>query len=148
MRHGWRHRTPQDLPVQDEKATLRLRLSRWLCQSTGCNRITFSDQLPALAAPYARRTRRTAEIAGLFGHSAGGRSGERLMYRLGMPTNDDTILRQLKRDAEGQIPAPRIIGIDDWSWRRSSQYGTIIVVLERRSVVDILEDRSVTSVAK
>ena len=71
------------------------------------------------------------------------------MDRLGMPTSDDTILRQLKRDAEGdQIPAPRVIGIDDWSWRRSSRYGTIIVDLERRSVIDVLDDRSVASATK
>lgn len=128
--------------------TLRLELNRWRCQSESCSRLTFSDQLPALAAPYARRTRRTAEIASLFGHSAGGRPGERLMRRLGMPASDDTILRQLKRDATSPDPAPRVIGIDDWSWRRSSRYGTIIVDLERRSVVDVLEDRSVSSAAK
>ncbi len=52
-----------------------------------------------IAAPYARRTRRVGEIVGLLGHSAGGRPGERLMQRLGMPVSDDTILRQLKRDA-------------------------------------------------
>ncbi len=70
------------------------------------------------------------------------------MDRLGIPTSDDTILRQLKRDAEGSIPAPRVIGIDDWSWRRSSRYGTIIIDFERRSVVDVLDDRSVASAAK
>jgi transposase len=42
----------------------------------------------------------------------------------------------------------RIVGIDDWSWRKSWRYGTIIVDLERRKVVDILDDRSVVSVAQ
>jgi hypothetical protein len=37
------------------------------------------------------------------------------------------------------------VGIDDWSWRHSSRYGTIMVDLERHSVVDVLEDRSVES---
>ena len=37
--------------------------------------------------------------------------------------------------------------MDDWSWRRTSRYGTIVVDLERRLVVDILEDRSVESSA-
>jgi hypothetical protein len=49
---------------------------------------TFTDRLPTIAAPYARRTRRVGEIVGLLGHSAGGRPGERLMERLGMPVSE------------------------------------------------------------
>jgi hypothetical protein len=60
-----------------------------------CARRTFTDRLPTVADPYARRTRRVGEIVGLLGHSAGGRPGERLMQRLGMPVSDDPILRQL-----------------------------------------------------
>ncbi|PJR09871.1 hypothetical protein CEJ86_30105 [Sinorhizobium meliloti] len=45
-------------------------------------------------------------------------------------------------------PPARIIVIDDWSWRKSWRYGTIIVDLERRNVMDILEDGSVASVAQ
>ena len=41
-----------------------------------------------------------------------------------------------------------MVGIDDWSWRRATSYGTITVDLERRSVVDILDDRNVGSAAK
>jgi hypothetical protein len=60
---------------------------------------------------------------------------------------DDTILRQLKRGnpVSVQNDTVRVVGIDDWSWRRSSRYGTIMVDLERHSVVDVLEDRSVES---
>lgn len=69
------------------------------------------------------------------------------MRRLGMPTSDDTMLRHLKRAAAGAAPPPRIVGLDDWSWRKSWRYGSIVVDLERRSVVDILEDRSVEHAA-
>jgi transposase len=69
------------------------------------------------------------------------------MHRLGMPVSDDTILRQLKRNnpASMQKDNIRVVGIDDWSWRHSSRYGTIMVDLERQSVVDVLDDRSVES---
>jgi hypothetical protein len=69
---------------------------------------------------------------------------EYLMHRLGMPVSDDTILRQLKRNHPASIQNDniRVVGIDDWSWRHSSRYGTIMVDLERHSVVDVL-DRSV-----
>ncbi len=67
-----------------------------------------------------------------------------------MPISDDTILRQLKRDAAAAQRSSeiRVVGIDDWSWRRATSYGTIMVDLERRSVIDILDDRSVESAAK
>lgn len=67
---------------------------------------------------------------------------------MGVPISDTTILRQLKREisSTAQISEVRVLGIDDWSWRRSSRYGTIMVDLEKRSVVDILDDRSVESV--
>ena len=88
-----------------------------------------------------------AAIVDLIGHSMGGRPAEYLMRRIGMPVSDDTILRQIKRRAtiSSQDPNIRIVGIDDWSWRRSTRYGTIIVDLERRAVVDVLDDRSVES---
>ena len=36
----------------------------------------------------------------------------------------------------------RVAGVDDWAWRKGHKYGTIIVDLERRAVVDVLADRS------
>jgi transposase len=51
----------------------------------------------------------------------------------------------LKKRAQDNGEAPTVIGIDDWSWRKSQTYGTIIVDLERHVVIDILEDRDVVS---
>jgi transposase len=67
---------------------------------------------------------------------------------LGIGVSDDTVLRQLKRFVQDTAPTPRVVGIDDWSWRKSQTYGTIIVDLERRAVIDILADRSVESCSK
>jgi hypothetical protein len=87
--------------------TLKLRLSRWRCAHQKCERQTFTDRLLAIASPYARRTSRVTEIVGVIDHSTGGRPGERLMGRLGMPVSDDTILRQLKRVPRPLIATPR-----------------------------------------
>lgn len=80
-----------------------------------------------------------------MGHAAGGRPAERLLHRLGIRISDDTVIRQMLQASRDNAPPLRIIGVDDWSWRKSQNYGTIIVDLERRTVVDILEDRDVES---
>ena len=129
--------------------TVKLRLQRWQCRNGACKRKTFVEQLPEIAAPRARRTTRAAELVYLFGHGVGGRPGERVMKRIGMPTSDDTILRGLKRRAKARRAATniRVVGVDDWAWRKGSTYGTIIVDLERREVVDLLPDRSASMTA-
>lgn len=38
--------------------------------------------------------------------------------------------------------SPRVIGIDDWAWRKGQRYGTIICDLERRQVIDLLPTRN------
>ena len=94
-RHGRSSRDLQDLPVQGKPVTVKLRLSRWRCSYRKCERQTFTDRLPMIAAPYARQTTTVAEIVGMLGHSTRELPGERLMQRLGKPVSDDTILRQL-----------------------------------------------------
>jgi len=69
------------------------------------------------------------------------------MARLGVPQSKDTLLRALKRGVRNRAGAApvRVVGIDDWSWRKGTTYGTIVVDLERREVLDILQDRSAES---
>jgi transposase len=46
------------------------------------------------------------------------------------------------------VAAVHVAGVDDWAWRKGSNYGTIIVDLERREVVDVLADRSAATTAR
>lgn len=144
-RHGWGRRRLQDFPAHGDAVTLELRVCRWRCSGSTCPRGTFSDQETSLARPFARRTSRVELISNHMGHAAGGRPAERLLHRLGIRLSDDTVIRQLLRAARDNAQPARVIGVDDWSWRKSQCYGTIIVDLERRTVVDILEDRNVES---
>jgi transposase len=128
--------------------TVKLHTSRWRCLNEQCERQTFSERLFDIAKPYARQTERVAELIRLFGHGVGGQPAERLMTRLGLPRSGNTILRHLKRSVADRIKGKvRVLGIDDWSWLKSVNYGTIMVDLERREVVDVLPDRSATATA-
>jgi hypothetical protein len=57
----------------------------------------------------------------------------------------DALLDAIRQAARPTPPVPRVIGIDDWSWRRGHRFGTILVDLERHAVVDLLPDRAVES---
>ena len=66
-----------------------------------------------------------------------------------MPVSDSTILRAVKERAAAQSSraAARVIGIDEWAWRKGMNYGTIFVDLERRRVADLLADRTIATTA-
>jgi|TARA_B100002003_G_scaffold205199_1_gene198506 transposase len=59
----------------------------------------------------------------------------------------DTFLRTVRRRSAAPSEEPRIIGIDDWGWRKGHRYGTLICDLERRQVIDLLPDREPATVA-
>jgi transposase len=147
--HGSKIRVLQDLPVQGSPVSLRLRQIRWRCRNPRCSQKTFVNPLAQSAPRFARRTRRVTDVALLLVHATGGRPAERLMRRLGLPQSDDTMLRSLKRQTANRgDPTPvRVVGIDDWSWLKGTTYGTIMVDLERREVLDVLADRSADGTA-
>jgi transposase len=151
MVSGSRHRsylrTIQGLPSQGKPVTIGAQAIRWRRRNAVWGRRVFAERLPQLAARFGRRTTRLAEIVRLFGHSAGGRPSERLMSRLGMPVSDTTILRGTKESARPEMRhAPvRVVGVDEWAWRKGFNYGTIIVDVEQRQVVGLLADRSASS---
>jgi len=127
-RHSSYWRTFRDLSAQGAPVIVLARLGRWRCRNQQCDRRIFTERVPALAAPFARRTARLAGIVRLLGHSAGGRPSERLMKRLGMPVSDTTILAGLRQHARAQsessaVAAVHVAGVDDWAWRKGSNYG-------------------------
>jgi transposase len=63
-------------------------------------------------------------------------------------SSDDTVLRRVKAWARRQNePKVRVLGVDDWAWRKRQRYGTMLVDLERRRVIDLLPVRSAASFA-
>jgi transposase len=65
-----------------------------------------------------------------------------------MAVSDDTILRTVKRvDGDPAAVPLRVVGVDDWAWKKGQTYGTILVDLERNGVIDLLPERSAESLA-
>jgi len=78
----------------------------------------------------------------------GGSAGSRLARQLGILASASTFLRQLRLKAlVVPVQGPRVLGIDDWAWRKRQRYGTILCDLEGGKVIDLLPDRSEESTA-
>jgi transposase len=148
--HSRYRRTLHDLPWQGQPVTLCVQARRFRCLNTACSRKTFAEPLADAARPFAQRTERLGQLQGHLGLALGGEAGMRLAKRLAMPSSADTLLRlvgSVTRHAD-RPPAPRVLAVDDWSWRRGRRYGTILVDLERNTVVDLLPDRQAGSLAE
>jgi len=61
---------------------------------------------------------------------------------LGIVAARDTILKRIKGAPLAKVRKVRVIGVDDFAFKKGSTYGTILVDLERREVVDLLQERS------
>lgn len=138
--HSTYWRTFVDLPWQDRAVTWPVQVRRFRCSH--CPGRIFAERVPGLGARKARRSDRLAEAQTDIGMVLGGEPGARLSRRLAMPVSGDTVLRLIRR--RGTVPSapPRVVGIDDWAWRRGRSYGTIVCDLERQRVIDLLPGRS------
>ena len=59
-----------------------------------------------------------------------------------------TILRRLKKSRKPAGNDAQVVGLDEWAKRKGSTYGTIVVDLERRTVIDLLDKHSTEVVEK
>ena len=139
--HSRYRRRLEDLPCSGRRVQIHWQIRRFFCDEPCCSQTTFAEQLPDLAARYARVTRRLASKLHAVGFEAGGEAGKRMSALFDIPASADQLLRRVKTARETARPTPRVLGIDDWSKRKRHFYGTILVDLERNQVMDLLPDR-------
>ena len=77
---------------------------------------------------------------------AGGQVGSLLSSLFGLVVSGSTLLRRVKQGGMPTLSTPRVLGVDDWAaaadrFKKRERYGTILVDLEKRQVIDLLPDR-------
>lgn len=147
--HSRYFRQLNDLPWEGIPVRIELCVRRFFCCAEECGQRIFTERLPNTVKRYGRRTCRLSTALEQITMALGGSAGSRLAQQLGILASGSTLLRQLRRKVIMPLAhAPRILGIDDWAWRKGHRYGTILCDLERGKVVDLLPDRSSESTAQ
>jgi transposase len=144
--HTYYTRSPRDLPSCGKEIRLVLHVRRFRCLDQACSRKTFAERIPQIVPLHGqcteRLTRKLRKV--VFETSAEGCA--RQTEHLQMPVSGDTLLRIQRNTPLKPELTPRILGIDDWAFRKGCSYGTILVDLERNQPVDLLPDRRTETV--
>jgi len=140
--HSRYRRGVADVPCGSKPVSLSLEVRKFFCRNPSCPRKIFTERLPELVQPWARMTNRLRSALQALGLATGGEGGAELAPKLGMRVAPTTLLRGMRAMSTPVVETVRVLGIDDWSYKRGQTFGTILVDLERHRVIDLLPNRT------
>ncbi len=107
-------RSRADLPWAAISGRRQLHGRTCCCDHPSWPQRSFTERLPSVVAPWARRTARVADQQRHIGLALGGSAGARLGAKLVQPASRNTLLHLIRTTPQADAPTPRVLGVDDW----------------------------------
>jgi transposase len=145
--HGWYERRLRDGAVAGVAVLIRIRVRRFRCSNNDCSAKTFAEQVEGLTSPHSRFTPTLRQWLTKIAVALAGRPGERLAESLGVLVGRDTLLRLIKALPDPPAGAVTVLGVDDFAFRKGRHYGTILIDLLERRVLDLFDGRDGATLA-
>lgn len=144
--HSYYWRKLMDLPILGCQTWIKLKARKFYCKNSDCVRKVFTERFTGHFKSSKRVTARVEERLLEIAYRLGGNAGERICRLLNMPASRQTLIRSIHHQPIKEIVTPRVLGIDDWAYAKRINYGTILVDMERRKIIDLLPDREAKTV--
>jgi transposase len=145
--HSRYRRRPWDVPWGQQPVPLVVDARRFFCDALECPRRIFVEPFPGVLAPYARQTERWRQAILALAHASSAEMAARVAWLLGYRASPDSLIRR-QRAEHFVVPSPRVLGVDEFALCRGRTYGTLLVDLERRQPVAVLEGRTAEPLSK
>src|SRR6266487_2531220 len=116
--HSRYTRHPRDLAWAARSVRWHLQVRRFRCHNPVCPQQLFTERLPEVVPPSARRTTRLTETLRDLAFTAGGNAASHLSAKLGVASSPSTLLRIVRSTRSPAPEAPKVVGLDEWAWRK------------------------------
>ncbi|WP_347877262.1 transposase family protein [Streptomyces sp. 8K308] len=126
--HSFYLRFPADMPTAGRRVVVCLHVRRSFCPNAPCGRRTFVEQVPGLTRRHSRWNERLRS-------TLAGRAGAWMARVFGGAVSRSTVLRLVHAFPQPEVPAPRVVGGDEYATHKGRVRGTILVDIEARRPV-------------
>jgi transposase len=151
--HSYYYRKIKDLPAFENKVIITLQARKFYCCHPECILKVFTERFEKHFLPYKRITYRLERLLLSAVLESTAKSAERLAGKMGVFISDTTLLRIVEREPLPATYTPKILGVDDCgsarrTWKKRDRYGTVLVDLTNRKIIDLLIDREASTLEK
>lgn len=145
--HDRYERRLTDLPILQLPTHLVVIVHKFRCLNKNCSRKVFSENFDCFPR-YQRRSSRAQNLLRKLSIELTAEQGKRMTSLLNLSVSASTLLRIAHKEKIPFFETPRVLGIDDWAFRKGKTYGTLLINMETSKPIDLLPTRTANELEK